>query len=46
MEKDGGVQEKILEINSKALFQNCENHSFNLACVYASNVHFVDVTFF
>ena len=42
----GGVQQKILEINPKAAFVNCEYHSLNLACVLASGVHSVVVTFF
>jgi len=42
----GGVQQKILEVNPKAVFVNCENHSLNLACVHASSVHSAVVTFF
>ena len=42
----GGVQQKILEVNPKAVFVNCENHSLNLACVHASEVQPVVVTFF
>ena len=42
----GGVQQKILEVNPKAVFVNCENHSLNLACVHTSSVHSVVVTFF
>ena len=42
----GGVQRKIIEINPKAVFVNCENHSLNLACVHASEVQPVVVTFF
>ena len=42
----GGVHQKILEVNPKAVFVNCENHSFNLACVHASGVRSVAVTFF
>ena len=38
----GGVKQKILEVNPKAVFVNCENHSLNLAYVHASVV----VTFF
>ena len=34
----GNVQQKILEVNSKAVFLNCENHSLNLGCVHASGV--------
>ena len=42
----GGVQQKILEVNPKAVYVNCENHSLNLACLHASGVHSVVVTFF
>lgn len=42
----GGVQQKIIEVNPKAVFVNCENHSLNLACVHASEVQPVVVTFF
>ena len=42
----GGVQQKILEVNQKAVIVNCENHSLNLSCVHANGVHSVDVTFF
>ena len=42
----GGVQQKILEVNPKAVFENCEKHSLNLACVHASGVQSVVVTFF
>ena len=42
----GGVEQKILDVNPKAVFVNCENHSLNLACVHASGVHSVVVTFF
>nr|XP_039261934.1 zinc finger MYM-type protein 1-like [Styela clava] len=34
-----GVQKRILEINPEAQFVNCENHSLNLACVHAAEVH-------
>lgn len=42
----GGVQQKIIEMNPKAVFVNCENHSLNLACVHASEVQPVVITFF
>ena len=40
-----GVQKRILEINPQAQFINCENHSLNLACVHAAEVHPTVVTF-
>ena len=42
----GGVQQKILEVNPKVIFVNCENHTLSLACVHASGVDSVVVTFF
>ena len=42
----GNVQQKILEVNPKAVFVNCEKDNLNLACVHASGVHSVVVTFF
>ena len=42
----GGVQQKILEVNPKAVFENCEKHSLNLAFVHANGVHSVVVAFF
>ncbi|XP_013792050.1 zinc finger MYM-type protein 1-like [Limulus polyphemus] len=42
----GSVQQKILQFNPKAVFVNFENHSLNLACVHASEVQPVVVTFF
>ena len=33
-----GVQKRISEINPKALFEPCTNHSLNLACVHAASV--------
>ena len=42
----GGVQQKIRQVNRKAVFVNCENHSLHLVCVHASGVHFVVLTFF
>ena len=41
----GGIQQKILEVNSKVVFVNYENHSLNFACVHASGAHSVVVTF-
>ena len=42
----GGVQQKTPQVNLKAVFVNCENHSLHLVCVHASGVHFVVLTFF
>ena len=39
-------KKRILEINPQAQFINCENHSLNLACVHAAEVHPTVVTFF
>ena len=41
-----GVQKRILKINPQAQFIDCENHSLNLACVHAAEVHPTVVTFF
>lgn len=41
-----GVQQIIPDINPKAVFANCENHSLNLARVHASEMEPVVVTFF
>ena len=41
-----GVQKLISEINPKALFVPCTNHSLNLACVHAASVAVHSVTFF
>ena len=35
-----------MEVNPPAQFINCENHSLDLACVYAAEVHPTVVTFF
>ena len=40
-----GVQKRISEINPKALFVPCNNHSLNLACVHASSAAVHSVTF-
>ena len=40
------VQKRISEINPKALFVPCTNHSLNLACVHAASVAVHSVTFF
>ena len=42
----GGVQQKTRQVNLKAVFVNCENHSLHLVCVHESGVHFVVLTFF
>ncbi|XP_031334591.1 zinc finger MYM-type protein 1-like [Photinus pyralis] len=41
-----GVQSKIREINPKATFIPCSNHSLNLAGVHAASVSASSVTFF
>ena len=41
-----GVQKRILEINPQAQSINCKNHSLNLACVRAAEVHPTVVIFF
>ncbi|XP_073445537.1 zinc finger MYM-type protein 1-like [Dendrobates tinctorius] len=41
-----GVQKRISEINPKALFVPCSNHSLNLACVHAASVSIYSVTCF
>ena len=41
-----GVQKRILEINPKALFVPCSNHSLNLACIHAASVVVLSVTCF
>ena len=41
-----GVQKRISEINPKALFVPCTNHSLNLAYVHAASVAVHSVTFF
>ena len=41
-----GVQKQILEINPQVQFISCENHSLNLACVYAAEVYPTVATFF
>ena len=40
-----GVQKQILEINPQVQFISCENHSLNLACVYAAEVYPTVATF-
>ena len=40
------MQKCISEINPKALFVPCTNHSLNLACVHAASVAVGSVTFF
>ena len=41
-----GVQARLTERNSKAIFINCDNHSLNLAGVHAASVDPSLVTFF
>jgi len=41
-----GVQKRILEINPKAQFIACSNHSLNLAGIHAAQVEVNSVTFF
>jgi hypothetical protein len=41
-----GVQKRISEINPKALFVLCSNHSLNLACAHAASVTVYSVTCF
>ena len=41
-----GVQKRISEINPKALFVPCTNHSLNMACVHAASAAVHSVTFF
>lgn len=41
-----GVQTRIKEVNHKALFIPCTNHSLNLACVHAASVAVDSVTLF
>lgn len=41
-----GVQRRILDINPKAVFVPCNNHSLNLAGVHAATVGTKSVTFF
>lgn len=41
-----GVQQRICNKNSRALFLNCDNHSLNLAGLHAANQEAVVVTFF
>ncbi|XP_066958133.1 zinc finger MYM-type protein 1-like [Macrobrachium rosenbergii] len=41
-----GVQQSIIEKNSKAVFVSCENHSLNLAGIQTASEELVTVTFF
>ena len=41
-----GVQKQILDLNSKAVFISCNNHSLNLAGVHAASVGTQSITFF
>ncbi|CAH0400600.1 unnamed protein product [Chilo suppressalis] len=44
--KHTGVQERIKDINLKAEFVPCSNHSLNLVCLHAASVEAKSVTFF
>lgn len=44
--KHSGVQQRIQEINPKAEFVPCSNHSLNLVCLHAASVEASSVTFF
>lgn len=44
--KYSGVQQRIREINPKAEFVPCSNHSLNLVCLHAASVEVDSVTFF
>nr|XP_013189863.1 unnamed protein product [Amyelois transitella] len=44
--KYSGVQQRIQEINPKAEFVPCSNHSLNLVCLHAASVEVDSVTFF
>lgn len=41
-----GVQQRILDINKKAIFINCDNHSLNLAGLHAANEHTYVISMF
>lgn len=41
-----GLQKRLLDINPKATFLNCDNHSLNLAALHAAEVDPTIVTFF
>ena len=41
-----GLQKRLLDINPKATFFNCDNHSLNLAALHSSQVDPTIVTFF
>eukprot|EP00731_Ephydatia_muelleri_P014245 Em0007g1555a len=41
-----GVQARLTNLNAKAIFVNCENHSLNLAGVHAASVDPLIITFF
>lgn len=43
--KHSGVQKRISDINPKAQFIACSNHSLNLAGIHAANVEVNSVTF-
>lgn len=41
-----GVQKKILDVNPRAMFVNCENQNLNLACLHSCAVNPCVTTFF
>ena len=41
-----GVQARPTDLNAKAIFVNCDNHSLNLAGVHAASVDLLIITFF
>lgn len=41
-----GVQARLTDLNAKAIFVNCDNHSLNLAGVHAASVDPLIITFF
>ena len=44
--KHNGVQKRIKDVNPKAEFGSCSNHSFNLTYVHAAAVTTNSVVFF
>lgn len=44
--KHSGVQQRLLQVNSKALFVPCSNHSLNLVGVHAAGAGVDSITFF
>jgi hypothetical protein len=41
-----GLQKRLLDINPKATFLNCDNHSLNLAALHSAEIDPAIVTFF